>query len=125
MNFGILGPLTVWREGERLDLGTPKARVLLAVLLCHAGTPVPEDQLIGALWGRSSEERRKNVQTYVHRLRRRLGDPARVVRQGPGYLVSLVRDELDAARFEDLAAQGAPRRRPVSRRRRPAICAKR
>ncbi|WP_244938547.1 AfsR/SARP family transcriptional regulator [Actinomadura madurae] len=97
----------MWREGERLDLGTPKARVLLAVLLCHAGTPVPEDQLIGALWGDAPPKSAgKNVQTYVHRLRRRLGDPARVVRQGPGYLVSLVRDELDAARFEDLAGSG-------------------
>jgi DNA-binding SARP family transcriptional activator len=51
VKFGILGPLTVWREGEELDLGTPKARVLLAVLLCQAGNPVSEDQLAVALWG--------------------------------------------------------------------------
>ncbi|MBF8188886.1 tetratricopeptide repeat protein [Nonomuraea sp. K274] len=107
MKFGILGPLTVWREGEELDLGTPKARVLLAVLLCQAGNPVSEDQLTVALWGNTPpKSATKNVQTYVYRLRRHLGDPARVVRQGSGYLVSVVREELDAARFEKLAGSG-------------------
>ncbi|MEU8403453.1 BTAD domain-containing putative transcriptional regulator [Nonomuraea sp. NPDC048892] len=107
MEFGILGPLTVWRENKQLDLGTPKARVLLAVLLCRAGTIVSEDQLAGALWGDDPpRSATKNVQTYVHRLRRRLGDPARIVRQGSGYLVPPVRDELDAARFEALAGSG-------------------
>ncbi|MFD0855251.1 winged helix-turn-helix domain-containing protein, partial [Actinomadura adrarensis] len=98
MKFGILGPLTVWRDADQLELGTPKARVLLAVLLCQAGRAVSEDQLAEALWGDAPpKSATKNVQTYVHRLRRRLGDPARVVRQGSGYLVPLVRDELDAA----------------------------
>ncbi|MFC5833526.1 AfsR/SARP family transcriptional regulator [Nonomuraea insulae] len=107
MEFGILGPLTVWREGEQLDLGTPKTRVLLAVLLCHAGNPVSEDQLAVALWGNTPpKSATKNMQTYVHRLRRHLGDPARVVRHGSGYLVPVVRDELDAARFENLARSG-------------------
>jgi DNA-binding SARP family transcriptional activator/tetratricopeptide (TPR) repeat protein len=107
MEFGILGPLTAWREGEQLDLGTPKARVLLAVLLCQAGHPVSEDQLVVALWGNAPpKSATKNVQTYAHRLRRHLGDPALVVRQGSGYLVPVARDELDAARFESLAGSG-------------------
>ncbi|WP_433559275.1 AfsR/SARP family transcriptional regulator [Pseudonocardia xinjiangensis] len=97
----------MWREDEQLDLGTPKARVLLAVLLCRAGKPVSEDQLVAALWGNTSpKSATKNVQTYVHRIRRQLGDPACVVRQGSGYLVPVVRDELDAARFESLAGSG-------------------
>ncbi|MEO3805643.1 BTAD domain-containing putative transcriptional regulator [Nonomuraea sp. B1E8] len=107
MRFGILGPLTVWREGEPLDLGTPKARVLLAVLLCQAGAPVSEDQLVVALWGSTPpKSATKNVQTYVHRLRRHLDDPARVARQGSGYLVTVSGDELDAAKFENLAGSG-------------------
>ncbi|MGW3348799.1 AfsR/SARP family transcriptional regulator [Nonomuraea rubra] len=107
MEFGILGPLTVRREGEQLDLGTPKAQVLLAVLLCQAGYPVSEDQLVVALWGNTPpKSATKNVQTYVHRLRRHLGDPALVVRQGSGYLVPVAGDELDAARFESLAGSG-------------------
>ncbi|MEV4170785.1 BTAD domain-containing putative transcriptional regulator [Nonomuraea sp. NPDC049709] len=107
MEFGILGPLTAWREGEQVDLGTPKARVLLAVLLCQAGCPVSEDQLVVALWGNTPpKSATKNVQTYAHRLRRHLGDPALVVRQGTGYLIPVDGDELDAARFETLAGSG-------------------
>ncbi|MFI6962125.1 hypothetical protein [Streptomyces sp. NPDC050255] len=67
MDFGVLGPLTVRRDGVPLELGTPKARVLLAVLLCRPGRPVSGDALADAIWG---EERpksaAKNVQTYVH-----------------------------------------------------------
>ncbi|GAA3613588.1 BTAD domain-containing putative transcriptional regulator [Nonomuraea rosea] len=107
MEFGILGPLTAWREGQQLDLGTPKAQVLLAVLLCQAGYPVSEDQLVVALWGNAPpKSATKNVQTYAHRLRRHLGDPALVVRQGSGYLMPVAGDELDAARFESLAGSG-------------------
>ncbi|MBK1787523.1 AfsR/SARP family transcriptional regulator [Prauserella cavernicola] len=108
MRFGILGPLTVWRDdGQLLELGTPKARVLLAVLLCRAGHLASEDQLASALWGDTPpKSATKNVQTYVHRLRRQLGDPARVVRQGTGYLVPVERNELDAATFEHLADAG-------------------
>ncbi|WP_164555748.1 MULTISPECIES: AfsR/SARP family transcriptional regulator [unclassified Streptomyces] len=104
MRFGVLGRLTVWRAGVPLGLGTPKGRLILAVLLARPGLPVTADALAEALWG---EERPrsavKNVQTYVHRLRQLLGEPDRIVRQGEGYLVRAGRDELDATRFDDLA----------------------
>ncbi|MFD4639768.1 BTAD domain-containing putative transcriptional regulator [Lentzea sp. NPDC058436] len=107
MRFGVLGPLTAWRGDEELRLGTPKARVLVAVLLSRAGHPVSEDQLAAALWGDDPpKSATKNMQTYVHRLRRELGDPARVVRRGAGYLIQADRGELDATRFEDLAQAG-------------------
>ncbi|MDX3662495.1 BTAD domain-containing putative transcriptional regulator [Streptomyces sp. ID05-26A] len=107
MRFGILGPLAAWREGEEIDLGTPKARVLVAALLSRVGRPVSEDQLAMALWGdEPPKSATKNMQTYVHRLRRQLGDPARVVRRGAGYLIQADRNELDATTFEDLAQAG-------------------
>jgi DNA-binding SARP family transcriptional activator len=104
VDFGVLGPLTVWRAGVPVDLGTPKARVLLAVLLCRLGRPVVGDALAEAIWGEEQpKSAAKNVQTYVHRLRQRLGDPGRITWEGSGYLLRADRDELDAARFEDLA----------------------
>jgi DNA-binding SARP family transcriptional activator len=107
MEFGILGPLAVWRDGARLDVGTPKSRVLLAVLLCHANHPVSQDQLVMALWGSTPpKSATKNVQTYIHRLRRRLGAPDLVVRQHAGYLLPVAAEELDATRFEELAGAG-------------------
>jgi DNA-binding SARP family transcriptional activator len=108
VEFGVLGPLAVWsRAGERLALGTPKARALLAVLLCRAGRPVTDDALAEAVWnGEPPKNAAKNIQLYVHQLRRRFDDPGRIVRQGAGYLLKVEPNELDAARFEELAAEG-------------------
>lgn len=104
MDFGVLGPPAVWRAGVPLELGTPKGRLLLAVLLSRPGRPVTEDALVEAVWGEEQpKSAAKNVQTYVHRLRQRLGDPGRITREGRGYLLHAGRDELDSARFEDLA----------------------
>ena len=51
MQFRILGPVEVL-DGQRLvELGRPKQRVLLAVLLVHANQVVALDQLIEELWG--------------------------------------------------------------------------
>ncbi|GAB3450756.1 AfsR/SARP family transcriptional regulator [Actinophytocola sediminis] len=105
MDFGVLGPLTVWRAGVPVDLGTPKGRVLLAVLLSRLGRPVAGDALVEAIWGEEQpKSAAKNMQTYVHRLRQSLGDSGRITWDGTGYLLRAGRDELDAARFEDLAA---------------------
>lgn len=104
MDFGVLGPLTVRRAGVPLELGTPKGRLLLAVLLSRPGRPVSDDALVEAVWGgEQPKSAAKNVQTYVHRLRHRLGDPGRIAREGRGYVLRADRTEVDAARFEDLA----------------------
>lgn len=51
MQFRILGPVEVL-DGQRLvELGRPKQRVLLAVLLVHANQVVALDRLIEELWG--------------------------------------------------------------------------
>ncbi|MFC5745399.1 AfsR/SARP family transcriptional regulator [Actinomadura rugatobispora] len=127
MEYRLLGPLSVCREGVELDLGTPKTRIILAMLLSRAGRPVSMEQLAGALWGDAPPKSAvKNVQTYVHRLRLCLGDPACLVRQGSGYLASTRREDLDTARFEDLAASGraleaAGRLDEASRRLREAL----
>ncbi|MER5551997.1 winged helix-turn-helix domain-containing protein [Streptomyces sp. NPDC002793] len=86
MDFGVLGPLTVWRAGVPLELGTPKGRLLLAVLLSRPGRSVTGDALAEALWGEEQpKSAAKNVQTYVHRLRQRLGDAERITREDRGY----------------------------------------
>ncbi|MFJ7082965.1 BTAD domain-containing putative transcriptional regulator [Streptomyces griseus] len=111
MDFGVLGPLTVRRAGVPLELGTPKGQMLLAVLLGRPGRTVTDDALVEAVWGAEQpKSAAKNVQTYVHRLRRRLGDPGRITREGRGYRLRADRGELDSARFEDLAdaARAAP-----------------
>ncbi|HEX2119108.1 MAG TPA: hypothetical protein VHF91_07985 [Acidimicrobiales bacterium] len=50
MQFRILGPLEVDDGGHLLDLGRPKQRALLAVLLVHANSVVSVDKLVDDLW---------------------------------------------------------------------------
>ena len=51
MEFRLLGPLEV-QEGENtLQLGGPKQRTVLALLLLRAGEVVSVDALTDALWG--------------------------------------------------------------------------
>jgi hypothetical protein len=56
--FRILGPLGATVEDERrLDLGGPKQRQLLAMLLIHINQVVPTGRLVDALWGPVSSGR--------------------------------------------------------------------
>jgi DNA-binding SARP family transcriptional activator len=51
LEFRILGPTEVWNEDEQLQLGGPKQRAVLALLLLEAGRVVSTDRLIDLLWG--------------------------------------------------------------------------
>jgi DNA-binding SARP family transcriptional activator len=106
MEFRILGPLEVRSNGAALDLGGPKQRALLALLLLEANRVVPRDRLIDALWDESPPETaRKALQVHVSQLRKVLGRE-RVRTSGPGYQLLLDDDELDLARCRRLQAEG-------------------
>jgi DNA-binding SARP family transcriptional activator len=103
MEFRILGPLEVCREGgHKLDL-TAKQRALLAVLLLHANEAVSTERLIDELWGAEPPETAgKALQVYVSRLRKLLGVDGLLVTRPPGYALDLGPHELDLHRFERL-----------------------
>jgi DNA-binding SARP family transcriptional activator len=106
VEFQVLGPVAVWDGGAPLDLGTPKARAALAVLLCRTGRVVGVDALVDALWTDAPPAAAvKNIQLYVHQLRRGLGEVGRIERREHGYLLAVGPGEVDAYRFEDLAGQ--------------------
>jgi DNA-binding SARP family transcriptional activator/class 3 adenylate cyclase len=115
VEFRILGPLEVLdAQGQRLALGGPKQRALLAVLLLHAGQVVAVERLIDELWGEDPPDTAAHIlQVYVANLRKAV-EPARPRRaaggvlrtQAPGYLVDVGPDELDLVRFERLAGDG-------------------
>jgi DNA-binding SARP family transcriptional activator len=106
VEFRILGPLEVWREGRPVHIGGAKERALLAFLLLHAGEPVSVDRLIDELWGDSPPATaRKSVQVRVAGLRRVLRDDVLLTR-GDGYLLRLEPDQLDLRRFEQLLSDG-------------------
>jgi hypothetical protein len=59
MEFGLLGPLAVWKDGREVPIGAAKQRAALAVLLLRANEPVPKETLID-LPGRVDGGRRRS-----------------------------------------------------------------
>jgi predicted ATPase/DNA-binding SARP family transcriptional activator len=108
VEFRILGPLEVVAAGQPLDLGTPRQRTLLGLLLVHPGEVVSYDRLLEELWdGDPPATARHTLQGYAHRLRRTLGPDAwRLTTRPPGYQLKISTGELDAQRFQDLATAG-------------------
>jgi YVTN family beta-propeller protein len=106
VEFRILGPFEVLEHDRPLEVGGPKVRALLAVLLLHRGEVISTDRLIDALWGeQASGTAAKTVQVYVSNLRKALGDGLLVTR-GHGYLLQTETCRVDSDRFEALAADG-------------------
>ena len=106
MDFRILGPLVLSREGRPLDLGGHRQKVLICLLLLHANEVMSAERIIDVLWGEAAPATaRKALQVNVSRLRRILGAGVLVTR-APGYLIRVQDGELDAERFERLLAQG-------------------
>src|ERR671938_776337 len=105
-DFGLLGPLAVTREGTELQLGGPKQRALLAILLLEANHAVSADRLIDALWGDLPPDTAKNtLQVYVSQLRKLLPEGA-LETVPPGYRLAVEPDAVDLARFERLVEEG-------------------
>src|SRR5262245_65610155 len=114
LEFRVLGPLEVRRDGEVIPIPAPKQRALLGVLLLHANEPVAQDELIDLLWGDDAPPTAKaSLQNQVHAIRRALG--AEVVERRPaGYVVHVQPGRLDLERFQQLvskARRAEPRER--------------
>ena len=110
----LLGPVTAWRSGHEIGLGTPRQRAVLAVLAARANQAVPRDTLVDAVWGQDPPDSAANgVHVYVGGLRRAL-DPDRargrpegiLVTTGYGYLLRLESRQLDTWLFGNHLAAG-------------------
>ena len=102
MEFQVLGPLEVRKEGKAVALGGPQPQRLVAALLTHANTAVSADRLAQELLGEdASGAAVATVQSYVSRLRKVLGDRSRIetTRRPVGYRLRVEPGELDAERF--------------------------
>ena len=102
VDFRVLGPVEAAGAEGPLRLGGPKQRAVLAHLLVRANRFVSTETLIDAVWGEDPPDAaRGTIQAYIHNLRRALGQ-ARIEGRGPGYLLRVGTDEVDASRFEAL-----------------------
>ncbi|MFD9704614.1 BTAD domain-containing putative transcriptional regulator [Lentzea sp. NPDC059081] len=102
MEFRVLGPVECYADdGERLSLGPPKQRAVLALLLAQPGRVLAVDRLISVLWDDAPPKTAlKNLQVYVYQLRKIVG--SRLLSRPPGYLMSVDPAELDLTRFTEL-----------------------
>lgn len=114
MDYFVLGPLEVRREGRPVLLGGPMQRLLLAVLLVNRNAVVSTDRLIEWLWaGQPPPTAHKALQMYVSQLRRSL-EPERsagvrfrtLITESWGYLLKVNAGSVDAHRFEQLTRRG-------------------
>ncbi len=107
----VLGPLEITVDGDRLTLGGPQQRLVLAILVSRADAPVTTDRLINALWGDEDPptRARKTVQVYVANLRKVLGgEEAPIESAAGGYVLRTGVATVDAVDFEAaVSAAGA------------------
>lgn len=119
----VLGPLEADHGGGAVDLGGPRQRAVLAMLLIETNRVVSLDRLIDQLWQDEPPPTAiGSLQAYISNLRRVLEPdrrpraPARLlVTQPPGYVLRVADDQVDAARFQqqlerarELLAAGHP-----------------
>jgi predicted ATPase/DNA-binding SARP family transcriptional activator len=95
-------------RGEPIPLPGAKTRGLIAVLALEAGSSIPMQRLIDALWGDQEVSGPNVVQVAVSKLRRTLadaGESERITTQPSGYRLEIERNDVDALRFEALLDQ--------------------
>ncbi|MGV9767032.1 BTAD domain-containing putative transcriptional regulator [Micromonospora tulbaghiae] len=115
VQFRVLGPPEVVRNGRVVPLGGPKQQALLALFLLRPNRFVAADWLVDALWdARPPASAQTTLRTYVAGLRRAVEpershrEPARVLRSHPrGYELRVDADAVDAARFAGLVDRAA------------------
>ncbi|WP_248965658.1 AfsR/SARP family transcriptional regulator [Sphaerisporangium perillae] len=115
LHFAVLGPLEVTRDGERLDLGGSRVKAVVATLLIAQGKVVTVDRIVEAVWAEQAPNSvMASLYSYVTKLRKALEPdrPSRAPtgildRQGPGYVLRVRPESVDAEHFAALAERGA------------------
>ena len=106
VEFGILGPLVVSRDGRKVEVGATKPRALLALLVLRREQVVTTETLVDEIWGdHPPVTATKVIHGYVYQLRKALGDGVLETERG-GYRLRVTADEVDVGRFESLIRRG-------------------
>lgn len=114
LEFRVLGPIEVRREGKLIPLGAAKQRALLSILLLNLNQIVPASRLIDLLWGdEPPASARSALHVYVSQLRKLLepqrpkgATPAVLQSLPSGYVLRLESHQLDLSRFVGLLEAG-------------------
>jgi DNA-binding SARP family transcriptional activator len=105
IEFRVLGPLRVFKDGEELQICANRELAILASLVLNANRVVSVDRLIETVWaGSAPRSAWRQVAICVSRLRRTLGAEA-IETSSPGYLLRISPDGIDWLRFTALVAR--------------------
>lgn len=112
MEFSALGHLAVFSDGEAVDLGPPKQRALLALLLIHVNQPLSVERILDELWGDEAQGKENALRVHVSRLRavlepqRTRGEKSVLETKAGAYQLTIDPDRFDIRRFEQQVAAG-------------------
>jgi DNA-binding SARP family transcriptional activator/tetratricopeptide (TPR) repeat protein len=107
VEFRVLGPVELRADEHEYDLGSPKERCVLAVLLLAGGHPVSAETLIDHVWG-DDPPTRDSLYPHIARLRRtlrRISGENLLLCRSSTYTLKIDRDVVDLYKFRSLVAQ--------------------
>lgn len=113
LRFEVLGPMRGWRGAREIDLGAPKQRAVLAVLLLRREQVVTPAELVDAIWGENPPPRAADAMyRYISGLRKALEwrrtarAPAEVLTHvSAGYSIRLPSSQLDLEVFKSRVSE--------------------
>ena len=129
LGVAVLGPISVSRDGDPVDLGTHRQRAVVAALAIAGGESVASATVIDRVWGDAAPATAlATLHGYVASLRRLL-EPDRPPRTPPtvlvtsddGYLLRVAAEDRDEVRFEQLVTAARSRLEIVPDHLRPRI----
>lgn len=107
LEFRVLGPVEIRRDGVPLRLDGSKQRTVLTALLIAGNQVLPDARISEYLWGEHPPcTFNAQIYTYISCLRKILGGTVHITRRSPGYLFQPGTSWFDFAEFEELAARG-------------------
>ncbi len=109
-DFRLLGPVSARFRGGAVNLGGPKARSLLALLLLNVERIVSTSALVEGLWGEEAPAGSVGtLQVHVGNVRKALAlaapGPSPLTTQAPGYVMSVPAVAVDLHRFRRLIGE--------------------
>jgi DNA-binding SARP family transcriptional activator len=105
LEYRVLGPFEVLRDGVPVEVGGAKPRALLALLLLESGRAVSTRRLTDDLWSPAPPSSAKALQVYISQLRKALGSDVIETRED-AYLLRTTAASFDLTQFEELVDAG-------------------
>jgi DNA-binding SARP family transcriptional activator/TolB-like protein len=104
LSIGVLGPLTIELDGERLGKTPRKARALLAYLAAQGGRAISRERLADLLWPyQGTDQARHSLRNCLLELRKAMGQGAEIHLATDFSSCRVQGVQVDIDRFESLA----------------------